>query len=152
MIFIIICLFIYLVSSSTEQEINSKNDQIIELNAAVYTLSSGSGTFNYYVDSFNEYSKNNNLNITIKLEMMTELNSDFSLNNENDRTQYLLNKKHSKYDIFFFDNMYTSQNAPYLLKLDQYLPKEHIDMYNKHILSQIGYHEGHLVALVKKKF
>ncbi|ORX96084.1 periplasmic binding protein-like II [Neocallimastix californiae] len=43
--------------------------------------------------------------------------------------------------------MYTSQNAPYLLKLDQYLPKEHIDMYNKHILSQIGYHEGHLVAL-----
>ncbi|ORX96083.1 hypothetical protein LY90DRAFT_520239 [Neocallimastix californiae] len=56
------------ISSSTEQEINSKNDQIIELNAAVYTLSSGSGTFNYYVDSFNEYSKNNNLNITIKLE------------------------------------------------------------------------------------
>jgi len=63
MLFIIFYLFIYLFNSSKGEEINSKNDQIIKLNAVVNTLSSGSFTFAYYVDSFNEYAKNNNLNI-----------------------------------------------------------------------------------------
>jgi len=63
----------------------------------------------------------------------------------------LLKKKKSKYDIFFFDNSLTSTYGPYLLDMSKHLEKDHINMYNKHILSQVGYYKDKLVGLVRKK-
>jgi len=59
----------------------------------------------------------------------------------------LLKKKKSKYDIFFFDNSLTSTYGPYLLDMSKHLEKDHINMYNKHILSQVGYYKDKLVGL-----
>ncbi|ORY31687.1 hypothetical protein LY90DRAFT_76374 [Neocallimastix californiae] len=57
-------------------------------------------------------------------------------------------KKSSKYDLYFYDNAYTQTYGPYLLDLKQYLPKEHIDIYNSELLSQSCEYENKLVGLV----
>jgi len=150
---VLFLLLIYLISSSFELEIKStiENEQIVELNALVYSLDSGTATFNYYIDSFNEYSKKNNLNIKVKLNLLSNSNTTFFMNNLGYMVESLLKKKKSKYDIFFYDNTFTSSYGPYLLDMSKYLEKDHIDMYNKQILSQIGYYKDKLVGLVRLK-
>jgi len=145
---IIVFLLVYLISSSIEQSVNSENDEI-ELNALVITLASGSETFRYYTECFNKYSKENNLNVKLNLEQITDQNSTYSLYNSGYMIETLLKKKKSKYDMFFFDNTYTDQYAPYLLDMKDLLPKDHIEMYNQEVLSLIALKNGRLVAMVR---
>jgi len=43
----------------------------------------------------------------------------------------LMNKKEkSKYHIYIYDNIYVSQHGPHLLNLEEYLPNDHINMYD----------------------
>jgi len=119
----------------------------VELNALVITLESGSATFDYYVASFNEYAKQNNLNITINLQQITENDSHYSLYNTGYMIENMLKKKNSKYDIYFFDNSYTKDYGPYLLNLEEYIEEDHINMYNQEILSLVARDGEHLVAL-----
>jgi len=130
-----------------KKEDASENNEPIVLNALVVSVDMTMVTFNYYVDSFNKYSKENNLNIKINIETISELNSTYTYDNMSLYVGELLKKKKSRYDIFFLDNNYTSLHGPYLLDIGKYLPKEHVDMYNKKILSQIGIYKGKLVAL-----
>jgi len=137
---ILLLLFIYLFSSSIGQN--------VELNALVVTFESGSSTFDYYVDTFNKYSKENNLNVKINLEQITEKNPHYTLYNNGYIIENLL-KKSTKYDIYFFDNEYTQEYGPYLLNLKDHIEEKHINMYNPEILSVIAYYNEHLVGLVK---
>jgi len=103
--------------------------------------------YNSYVDIFNEYSENMGLNIKVKLILMTRSNSTDSLVNNGAMFESLLKKKNSKYDIFFYDGTFSHNYGPYLLNLNELLPKVHIDMYNKKILSQIGIYKDKIVGL-----
>jgi len=48
--------------------------------------------------------------------------------------------------MLFFNSNYTPQYGKYLLSLDDLIQEDHVNMYNKDILSQIGYYDNHLVA------
>jgi len=56
--------------------------------------------------------------------------------------------KKNKYHFYFYDSTYISNYGPYLLDLSQYLPKDHIDIYNSDILSYTCYYKDKLVGLV----
>ncbi|OUM57164.1 hypothetical protein PIROE2DRAFT_17924 [Piromyces sp. E2] len=59
----------------------------------VYTLDSG--------NSFNKYAQENNLNTTIKLNIFSDNNSTYALTNMGNMVEILLQRKPSKYDLFF---------------------------------------------------
>jgi len=151
---IILIILICFIGISLEKNKKSskENDQNIELTAMAYSIDNGGASFNNYVESFNEYSKENNLNITLKINFISSINSTLSFNNMGLMVENLLRKKTTKYDILFYDNSLTSIYGPYLLNLSKWLPKEHIDMYNKDILSLLAYYNGNLVGLVILNF
>ena len=89
------------------------------------------------------------MNIKINFNLFSNDNSTFTnMENFGIMVEGLLRRKKDKYDIFFYDNSYTSTFGPYLLDMSKYLDKDHIDMYDQRILSQIGYLGDKLVGLV----
>ncbi|ORX41837.1 periplasmic binding protein-like II [Piromyces finnis] len=59
----------------------------------------------------------------------------------------LLRKKSTKYDLYFYDDIYSNRFGPYFIDLNDYLSEEHINSFNKNILSQLCYYENKLVGL-----
>ncbi|KAL6630729.1 periplasmic binding protein-like II, partial [Neocallimastix sp. 'constans'] len=49
----------------------------------------------------------------------------------------LLKSKKRKYDMYFFEYIYNSRFGPYFINLQEYLPKEHIDIYSEGITPQL---------------
>lgn len=60
----------------------------------------------------------------------------------------LLNKKSIKYDIYFFDNIFTFKYGPHLMDLDEFLSKNQIDLYKDGVASKTCIYDGKWVALV----
>lgn len=118
------------------------------LNAIAYTMDEVGLLYKSYVNMFNEYSEHMNLNIKVNLILMTKSNSTESFLNNGAMFESLLKKKNNKYDIFFYDGTFSQDYGPYLLNLNELLPKIHIDMYNKKILSQISMYKDKIVGLV----
>eukprot|EP00833_Pecoramyces_ruminatium_P008346 jgi/Orpsp1_1/1182378/evm.model.c7180000081039.1 len=94
-------------------------------------------TFNLYVDGFNEYAIKNNIDIRAKLNLITNKNFTITFENSTEMIESLLKKRNNKYDIYFYDNMDSNKLCSYLLDLSDKLPKDHIEMYNKRIVSDI---------------
>jgi len=61
----------------------------------------------------------------------------------------LLQKKTKKYDIFFYYGTYTKRYGKYFINLEDWLPKEHIDMYDPQIISKSCLYNNKVVGLVK---
>lgn len=57
-------------------------------------------------------------------------------------------KKSSKYDIYFYNNIYSSNYGDYFLDLYENLPKSHLDMYNNDIIKNSCVYNDHLIGLV----
>eukprot|EP00833_Pecoramyces_ruminatium_P000322 jgi/Orpsp1_1/1174354/evm.model.c7180000049786.1 len=98
------------------------------------------------VKDFNEYSEKNNLNITLNVNIYTSLDMK-SFEDFADNVESLLRKKTNKYDIYYFDNAYTIKYGPHLLDLKNYLPEEHIKMFNSEIIEKSCLYEDKLVGL-----
>jgi len=60
----------------------------------------------------------------------------------------LINKKDSKYHIYFYDSSYIIKYGPHLLNLNKYLDKDHINMYDSGILDSTCVYGNNLVGLV----
>jgi len=108
--------------------------------------------YNFFESEFNKYSKENNLNVTAKIFILSNLNSTVNSSTSYGSTVEALLKKHSvKYDIFFYDNTYISKYAPYLMDLRQYVSEEELKDYNSEVISKLCFNQNKLVGLVKKK-
>ena len=97
---------------------------------------------------FNKYSKENNLNITLNLILLTPENSTIFFNDYESTLESLFKKGSDKYDIIVFDVVYSQKFGPYFLDLKKYLPQNHIDLYNSNLLSFIGTYKNKIVGLV----
>ncbi|OUM60635.1 hypothetical protein PIROE2DRAFT_13540, partial [Piromyces sp. E2] len=126
------------------------NDEVkgenIVLNAVAYSDNEHNEIYSSIINDFNEYSEENNLNITININVHT--NADYT-NFESfaNSVESLLLKKTNKYDIYYYDNAYTVKYGPHLLDLKKHLPKEHIEMYNADVLEKTCVYENKLVGL-----
>jgi len=131
-----------------------KKDKIygknITLNVVAYATEDYSNIYKTMINDFNEYSIKKELDIYVDLTVIS--NSD-SYESYASMVQALLMKKNNnKYDLYYYDNAYTQEYGPYLLDLEKYLPKDHIDMFNSKLLSQSCIYENKLVGLVNIKY
>ncbi|KAL6598131.1 periplasmic binding protein-like II [Neocallimastix sp. 'constans'] len=125
--------------------INKIYGKNITLNVVAYATEDYSNIYKTMINDFNEYSIKKELDIYVDLTVIS--NSD-SYESYASMVQALLMKKNNnKYDLYYYDNAYTQEYGPYLLDLEKYLPKDHIDMFNSKLLSQSCIYENKLVGL-----
>ncbi|OUM60623.1 hypothetical protein PIROE2DRAFT_13569 [Piromyces sp. E2] len=115
----------------------------ITIDAIAFTYFESNEIFSSLVKDFNEYSEENNLDIYLKLNLLSPLNSTVHNSDYGSSIYSLLQKKSDKYDLYFYDNVYSSKFGSHFYDLNDILPKEHIDMYEYEIISQsYKYHKS----------
>jgi len=120
----------------------------VEINAVAMSLNGIGELFGPIIEDFNRYSQKNNLKIHVNLDLYTEKNSTFVVSDYESLIDTLIKKKNNKYELYFYDNIYSSKFGRYLLNLEDFLPKEHIDMYKPGIASQSCVYKKKWVGLV----
>ncbi|OUM58657.1 hypothetical protein PIROE2DRAFT_16014 [Piromyces sp. E2] len=127
---------------------NSSNvGNTIELNAVAFCFDEKSQLYSSFLDKFNEYSEENNLNITIKLNLLTSKNDGYAYDNYGTLIEALLKKNKNNYDIYFYESNCLSVYSSYFLDLKKYLSKELIELYDSKILSELCIYDNKLVGL-----
>ncbi|KAG4102030.1 periplasmic binding protein-like II [Neocallimastix lanati (nom. inval.)] len=101
----------------------------LNLNALAYAPLSQTQIYSMIVNDFNEYSKINNLNVTLDLTLILPSNSTSNTDDYCSVIDVFLEKKSDKYDIIFYNNVYTSRFEPLFLDLNEWLPKDFINMF-----------------------
>jgi len=99
--------------------------------------------FNFMINSFNRYANETNKDIQLQLTYFTDVSNVVGYNDYSS-TLGLLGKKNSKYDIFAYDANYLSAFSPYLMELDEYLPKNFTDLYSSKNNRMLNYYNGHI--------
>ncbi len=100
------------------------------------------------VYDFNAYSKENGLNIIIDLNLFSTSNSTGEVLDYEATLDYHLSRGSDKYDLVFFDNIFTSRFGPYLLDLNGIVEQEHLDKYMEGVASQTCVYKNKIVGLV----
>ena len=100
------------------------------------------------IDGFNAYSKEHGLDITVKLELLTSNNSTTESDYYVSVIDMLLKKKSDKYNIYFYDNIYTPRFSNHFIDLKKYLEEEHINLYPEALKSEAFSYNDKLVGLV----
>eukprot|EP00833_Pecoramyces_ruminatium_P009874 jgi/Orpsp1_1/1183906/evm.model.c7180000087172.2 len=117
------------------------------LNAIAFSATGGSDLFTNIINDFNEYALKNELNIIIDLNLVDDSNFSLTVENYEEMLMAIFEKKNTKYDIIFYDNIYTLKFGAHLIELDDILPKDHIDMYLDGIAKQTCIFNEKIVAL-----
>ncbi|OUM58195.1 hypothetical protein PIROE2DRAFT_16604, partial [Piromyces sp. E2] len=115
--------------------------------ATAFSYDRGGGAVSSLIKKFNKYSKENNLDIEIELNLYTEVNSTKLVTDYGSTIEYLLKQGSTKYDIFFHDVMYNRRYSSYFIDLSKYLSKEHIEMYAEGITEKACTYENRWVGL-----
>ncbi|ORX81333.1 periplasmic binding protein-like II, partial [Anaeromyces robustus] len=137
MSFIILVFFLLFIN-----DVNS-----IILNALAFTDNLDVQIYSYLVNEFNDYSKKNNIDITLKLTLFTPSNSTIETIDFFSLVDSYLLKKSTRYDIYFYENIYTTKFEPHFINLKEWMPKSHIDMYTHIEKSESFFYNNKLVAL-----
>ncbi|KAG4085823.1 periplasmic binding protein-like II [Neocallimastix lanati (nom. inval.)] len=116
----------------------------IELNALVDMDQTMVEVYHYMVNSFNEYAKDNDLDINLKLTVFTQTNST---TNTNDTIKGLLNNKSTKYDLYIYDNKNSANYVDYFINLYDYLTEGYISLFNDRVISDSCVYHNKLFGL-----
>ncbi|OUM58475.1 hypothetical protein PIROE2DRAFT_16237, partial [Piromyces sp. E2] len=108
----------------------------VTIKAIAYTYTEEIHIYTPLVNKFNNFSNENKLNITLELIVFTPMNSSANVDDFESAIETILNKNPDKYDIYFYDNIYSKKFGTYLIDLKEELPEEHINEYNPNFLSQ----------------
>ncbi|ORX83237.1 hypothetical protein BCR32DRAFT_267123 [Anaeromyces robustus] len=119
----------------------------VNVNAILYSQNGSFTTLINIINDFNIYSKNNNLDINIITNVITQSNFTHSLTDYETLLDYLFLKKSEKYDIIFYDNIYRMRFAPHLIDLKNILPVDHVDMYMEGVANQTSICNDKLIGL-----
>jgi len=112
-----------------------------------FSFNGGGSIYKPMIDSFNKYSKQNNLDITLSLDLYSSDNSTTVVTDYESMLDSLFQS--DSYDLFFYDNIYSVKFSPHLLNLKEWIPEEHINMYAQGIASQSCVHNNRWVGLVR---
>eukprot|EP00833_Pecoramyces_ruminatium_P008684 jgi/Orpsp1_1/1182716/evm.model.c7180000082382.1 len=99
------------------------------------------------VAEFNNFSKENNLDIEFSVEVFTTDNTTLAALGYESTIDYLLEKHSKKYDIIYYDVMYSPKYSPYFIDLSQYLSEDHIKMYSSGVAPDLCVYNGKWVGL-----
>ncbi|ORX81334.1 periplasmic binding protein-like II, partial [Anaeromyces robustus] len=126
---------------------NTQNVKSVVLNALAFTENEDVQIYTYVVNDFNNYSKNANLNITINLNLLSPANSTADTVDFFSLMDSYLQKKSTRYDIYFYDLIYTTEFEHYFLNLKEWIPQDHIDMFPYAEKSESFFYNNKLVGL-----
>ncbi|ORX82973.1 periplasmic binding protein-like II [Anaeromyces robustus] len=121
-------------------------DEII-LNALAYSFEEEDILYTPLIKKFNEYSKNNNLNITLNLNLFSPSNSTIEANDFGTTVEALLSRKTNKYDIYFYDNVYTKKYGKHFINLEEKIPKDHMELFSSDLNYQLCTSDNRWVGL-----
>ena len=99
------------------------------------------------VNGFNEYSKKNNLDITLDITILTPENTTSGVEDYSTYIDDLLKRKSQKYDIYFYYGSNSYRYSSNFENLYNYLSKEELDNYFEEILNS-GVYDGVLTGIV----
>ncbi|ORX85072.1 hypothetical protein BCR32DRAFT_242070 [Anaeromyces robustus] len=119
----------------------------VDINAVLFSDNGAFYAFTGMVNEFNNYSKNNNLDINIHLTALLQNNFTSTFTDYETFLDYLFTKKSNKYDLIAYDNVYKMRYGPHLLDLKNILPKEHIDMYMEGVSNQTCIYNDKIIGL-----
>jgi len=119
-----------------------------ELNALAFSQDEGTQIYTHLINDFNNYALSNNLNVTISLNLFTPANSTKNTGDFCSVIDQYLQKKSNKYDIYFYDNIYTSRFEPHFLDLNELLPKNHTELFTEAQTSESYSYKNKLIGLV----
>ncbi|ORX83229.1 periplasmic binding protein-like II [Anaeromyces robustus] len=137
---------IYLLYIVLQFYINIVYGEDIKLNVVAYADTEYNDIYSSMIEDFNDYAKENHLNITAKINIHTNAdNKDFE--SFANTVESLLKKKANKYDIYFYDNAYTVKYGPYLLNLKDHLSEELIKIYNKDLIEKTCTYEDKIIGI-----
>ena len=98
------------------------------------------------IDSFNKYAKQNNLDITVSLDLYTNENSTSLVTDYESMLDSLIQS--DSYDLYFYDNIYSTKFGPHLLNIKEWISQEHLNLYSEGIASQSCVYNDKWVGLV----
>jgi len=120
----------------------------LELTAVAFAYSEDGQLYTPIAERFNEYAKKKNIDIHLNVNLFTPVNTSIvdvdnfaSLIEQNER------RKSGKYDIIFYDTMYSRRFSPYFIDLKKYLPEEHLKPYYSGVANQTCIYEGKWVGI-----
>eukprot|EP00833_Pecoramyces_ruminatium_P004364 jgi/Orpsp1_1/1178396/evm.model.c7180000065111.1 len=97
------------------------------------------------IDLFNTYAKENNLDITLNLDLFTSENSTSLVTDYEAMLTALIES--DKYDLYFYDNIYTTKFGENLLNLKEWVSEEHLNLYASGVASQSCVYKNKWVGL-----
>jgi len=100
-------------------------------------------TYNSLIDVFNNYAKNNNLDINLSLFIYNSMTDHCSI------IENLLARKSTKYDLYFYNYVDSAISAKNFVDLRQHLTDDNINVFNSDILSKSCVYDDKLIGLVK---
>jgi len=105
--------------------------------------------FRTLLDEFNKYAEKCNSDIELQMTYFSDVIDTVGYNDYS-KTLSLIGKKNNKYDIFAYDVQYLNVYSPYLLELDQYLPKNFTDLFSLSKINKklIFNDDGHISGIV----
>jgi len=130
----------------TKFVLNVYADIVVNLTAIATTENGVRFKYLPLINDFNEYSKNNGLNIYLDLTLFSKLNSTGGVEDYEAMLDSMFSKRPDKYDLIFYDHIYTTRFGPHLLNLKEILPQDHIDMYMEGIASQTCVYKDKIVG------
>jgi len=116
----------------------------LEVNAFLYSSRFSDEFYHSLIKKFNKYSEENNLDISLTLNIGTGPSNATA---ENEFILKLFKKKSKKYDLYFYDNIYSANYGDNFLDLNEYLPKSHLDIFNNDIISNSCVYNDKLIGL-----
>eukprot|EP00833_Pecoramyces_ruminatium_P006823 jgi/Orpsp1_1/1180855/evm.model.c7180000074881.1 len=99
--------------------------------------------FSSEVDDFNEYSKKNSLNITLKINLITPLSGTYDYNS---LLETLFNKNSLKYDIIFSSARIAAKFADKFEDLNKYSSTDYSNQFHREVYNSC-LNEGRLIGL-----
>jgi len=127
--------------------LNINSLKALTIKALVFTYTEKTFLYTPLMNAFNKYSIENNLDIQFELTLLTPQNATSEVHNTGYFMDSLLEKGSDKYDLYFYYGSYSKRYGPHLIDLRQYIPDEHISMYDSNILDENCSFEDKLVGL-----
>jgi len=101
---------------------------------------------------FNEYAKQNNIDIRMEAIVYNIENSTREMDDIWSSIDHLLNKQSTKYDIIFYDVIYSQRYSQHLLDLKKWLSEKHMNLYSGVTAKEVGKVDDKWVGLVGISF
>ncbi|ORX86473.1 periplasmic binding protein-like II [Anaeromyces robustus] len=101
----------------------------LTLKGMAFIMNAYEKVYREMIDEFNRYSKDNNLDIFLEFNFLTENNSTYDVTDYGNVINSLLTKKSTKYDMYIYFDAFNDLFAPHFINLKEYLDDDFINTF-----------------------